>query len=111
MFANLDAPTWDSPTFQLQNAGTRENPQVYLGEGNRYGEYTDTYLAGETNPHQLLFTDSNNPVPKPVQKITVTFEGIGVASKYVDPATGLVTEAGLTDQEEDDRGAKIAAAV
>jgi hypothetical protein len=30
MYANLDQPTWDLQTFQLQNAGTTEHPQVYL---------------------------------------------------------------------------------
>jgi hypothetical protein len=113
MFANLDAPTWNSPTFQLANAGTRENPQVYLGEGNQYGEFTDAYNKGVANPHKLLSTDTENPVPKPVQKITVTFEGLGEVSKYVDPVTGQLMPAmgGLTDQEAVDREAKIAAAV
>jgi hypothetical protein len=62
------------------------------------------------NPHQLIFTATNNPDPKPVQKITVTFEGIGVANSYVDPVTGEATAIGLTDQERADRNAKIAAA-
>jgi hypothetical protein len=113
MYANLDAPTWNSPDFQLQNAGTVEASQVYLGEGNRYGEYTDPYLtsSGFVNPHQLIFTATNNPDPKPVQKITVNFESIGVSNRYVDPVTGEETAMGLTDQERADRDAKIEAAV
>jgi hypothetical protein len=112
MFANLDAPTWNSPTFQLQNAGTLENPQVYLGEGNQYGEFTDAFNEGKANPHKLFFTNTDNPDPKPVQKITVTFEGIGVANKYVDPVTDqLMPAVGLTEQEAADREAKISAAV
>jgi hypothetical protein len=114
MYANLDEPTWDSPTFQLQNAGTTENPQVYLGEGNQYGEFTDPYLTdnGIVNPHKLDFTDTSNPDPKPVQAISVTFEAVGETITYIDPVTGNEIPAvpGLTEQEYIDREAKIAAA-
>lgn len=114
MYANLDEPTWDSPTFQLQNAGTTENPQVYLGEGNQYGDFTDPYLTdnGIVNPHKLHFTDTSNPDPKPVQAISVTFEGVGETNTYIDPVTGNAIPAvpRLTEQESIDReAAKIAA--
>lgn len=134
MYANLDAPTWDDPLFQLMNAGAQEEPLVYLGEGNKYGEFVgmfhqrdahvsvlthshshpDPYLTenGITNPHTLFFTDSINPEPKPLQQIAVSYEAIGLASKYVDPETGAVFGGGgLTDAEIDSRMKKIAAAV
>lgn len=114
MYANLDAPRWDSPTFQLQNAGTNENPQVYLGEGNKYGDFTYPYLVknGFENLHKLHFTETNNPDPKPIQAISVTFEGVGRSSIYTDPATEDVIPAkrGLTDPEADERKVKIALA-
>ena len=114
MYANLDQPTWDSPTFQLQNAGTTENPQVYLGEGNQFGDFTDPYLAdnGIVNPHKLHFTDTSNPDPKPVQAISVTFEVVGETNTYIDPVTGskVPSVPGLREQESIDREAKIAAA-
>ena len=113
IYANLDAPTWDSPIFQLQNAGTTENPQVYFGEGNNYGDFTDPYLIknGFKNPHKLHFVETSNLNPKPIQAISVTFEDIGKSSMYNDPITGDVipTERGLTDQETAERQAKIAA--
>jgi hypothetical protein len=33
LWTNLDVPTWSDPKFQLNNAGVKENPMVYLGEG------------------------------------------------------------------------------
>ena len=97
----------------MQNAGTNENPQVYLGEGKKYGDFTDPYLVknGFENPHKLHFTETNNPDPKPIQAISVTFEGVGRSNIYTDPATGGVIPAkrGLTDPEADERKVKIAA--
>ena len=64
------------------------------------------------NPHTLLFTDTINPDPKPLQQISANFEALGSASKYVDPETGEVMGGGgLTDAEVSKRVAKIAAAV
>jgi len=112
MYANLNQKTWNSPTFQLPNAGTAENPQTYLGEGNKYGDFTDQYLIdnGFKNPHKLHFTEKNNPDPKPLQAIRVTFEDIGETSTFVDPVTGDKTpEArGLNKYETLDREKKIA---
>jgi hypothetical protein len=85
----------------LQNAGTGEESQVYLGEGNQYGKFADAFNVGKVNPHQLVFADTDNPDPKPVQKITVNFESIGVSNsvsnRYVDPVTGEET----ADQERE----------
>jgi len=112
MYANLNKNKWDAPTFQLANAGTAENPMTYLGEGNQYGDFTDKYLIdnGFENPHKLHFTDTNNPDPKPVQAITVTFEGVGETNSYIDPLTDKMTPKvpGLTEYEASDRAAKIA---
>jgi hypothetical protein len=112
--ANLDAPTWDDPLFQLMNAGTLENPQTYIGEGNKYGDFTDPYLVenGITNPHFLHFTDTMNPEPKPLMNIDVFFEDIGIPSKYIDPASGeIMPTPGLTEDEATSRAAKIGEAI
>jgi len=95
MYANLDKYTWNSPIFQLMNSGTTENPQVYLGEGNQYGEFTDPYLVenGFVNPHKLNFTETNNPDSKAAQAISVTFEAVGESSAYIDPMTGHMIRA------------------
>ena len=63
------------------------------------------------NPHKLHFTDASNPDPKPVQAISVTFEGVGETNTYIDPVTGNAIPAvpRLTEQESIDREAKIAA--
>lgn len=62
-YANLDQPSWSNSNFQLQNAGTLEMKQYYLGKGNHYGQYTDPYLLsnGFKNPHALKFTEKSNP--------------------------------------------------
>uniref|UniRef100_A0A7S1YJN6 Uncharacterized protein n=1 Tax=Grammatophora oceanica TaxID=210454 RepID=A0A7S1YJN6_9STRA len=114
LFANLDHPTWDDPLFQLQNAGAQEEPLVYLGEGNQYGTFVDPYLVenGITNPQTLDFTDIPNPDPKPLQKISVSYEAMGVASKYVDMETGeMMGGGGLTEEEFESRASKIAKSV
>lgn len=110
MYANLDQSTWNSNKFGLQNAGTGENPQVYMGEGNQYGQFTDKYLEGVKNPHQLFYTNTSNPKPKKIQKINVMFERIGTTLKYVDPATGVTMPVLITEKEKIDRQTKIDAA-
>jgi len=111
LYANLDVPAWDSPSFQLQNAGTRERRQTYIGLGNRYGDFTDPYLVGKgaTNPHALHFTAESNPGVKPIQGITLKFEEVGDTSHYVDPDTSVLTPAtgGLTRQESRQRQQRL----
>jgi len=111
MYANLYKHNWASPTFQLQNAGTAENPQVYIGEGNQYGDFTDDYHIknGIMNPHKLYFTSENNPKKRPLQAIKVQFEGIGETSKWVHPETGKVTQKfqGLFIKERQARDKRI----
>jgi len=65
----------------------------YLGEGNRYGDFEDRYLVenGFENPHKLHYTAENNPDPKPVHAINVTFEGVSHSS--VDPVSGDIVPA------------------
>lgn len=75
--------------------------------------FTDPYLvnAGITNPHALLTTGINNPDPLPIQKASVTFvDGVGIASKYVDPTLGVVGGGGLTAAEETQRASELAQA-
>ena len=112
MHANLNKNKWELPTFHLPTAGTAKNPLTHLGEGNQYGDFTDKYLIDNSfeNSHKLHFTDTNNPDPKPVQAITVTFEGVGETNMYVDPLTGNMTPKvpGLTKEAALDRAAKIA---
>lgn len=47
MYANLDVPTWDDPLFQLMNAGVQEEPLVYLGQENQYGEFSGMYTTSD----------------------------------------------------------------
>jgi len=98
-YANLDQPSWSNSNFQLQNAGTLEMKQYYLGKGNHYGQYTDPYLLsnGFKNPHALKFTEKSNPSSYlPWKKITINFEEIGKTNQYVDKCGKKLPETGLT---------------
>ena len=114
LHANLDQPSWNSPLFQLMNAGAKTQRLTYLGEGNQYGEFTDPYLVanGLHNPHKLLYTAERNPSPMPKQSIDVNFvesDGIGVGSKFIEPSSGLVVgNTGLTAGEQALRDVQIA---
>lgn len=113
LFANLDAPSWESTRFQLQNAGIKEKKPVYIGEGNQYGEFTDPYLIenGFTNPHALYFTDESNPTTRPLQGITVKYEEIGRTNRFIHPTTGALTPnvIGPNKAEREERAERIAA--
>lgn len=67
-YPDLVVPTWDSPVIQSMNGGTLENPQIYVGDRNTYGECTDpcATCTGMSHPHSLKCTDSVNPDLKPV---------------------------------------------
>ena len=127
LYANLDKPTWNSPLFQLMNAGTKTNPQTYLGQGNQYGRFTDPYLVSKdvskdkehadlifTNPQRLDFTKSDYkntmPAKMPLQAIDVLFEdGVGVGLRYVDPSSKkMIGGSGLTVKEQEKRNAQLA---
>lgn len=64
---------------------------------------------GFVHPHQLHFTMDDNPDPKPVETISVTFEGVGTIRVCVDPVSvdafpGLP---GVTNQEAMERKENI----
>jgi hypothetical protein len=107
LYGNLDVPSWDLSSFQLQNAGSTENPQTYIGLGNQYGDFTDPYLVdnGIVNPHALHFTEESNPSKKPIQGIEVKFDQVGITSKYVDPESGetIPRKAGLNKAQKKER--------
>jgi hypothetical protein len=83
---------------------------MYLGEGNRYGDFEDPYLVenGFENPHKLHYT-FENPHKLHYTAISVTFEGVSRSSVYVDPVSGDIAPAlsGLTNQEATEREVKI----
>ena len=59
----------------------------------------------------LNFTETVNPDPLPIQRVSISFEAIGVASKYVDMDSGeIMGGGGLTVEEAESRASKIAAA-
>ena len=102
-YANLDQSSWSDNKFQLHNAGTRDKEQIYTGEGNQYGEFTDPYLISEgiTNPHALYFTKENNPDKLPYQKISVRFESVGKTNQYIGAKCGnKQPKPGLTKKEK-----------
>ena len=106
LYGNLDQPSWSDNKFQLHNAGTRDKKQVYLGEGNQYGEFTDPYLKSMNivNPHALYFTKESNPCPLPAQKLSIKFEAIGTTNRYVKKQCGsMFPKVGLTEIERKQR--------
>jgi len=64
---------------------------------------------GFVHPCQLHFTMDDNPNPKPVQTISVTFEGDDKIIVCVDPLSGDVIPdlPGLTNHEAMERKEKI----
>jgi hypothetical protein len=108
LYGNLDVPFWDSSSFQLQNVGSTQNPQTYIGVGNQYGDFTtDLYLVDNDidNPHVLHFIEESNPSKKPIQGIKVKFDQVGITSKYVDLESGetIPRKAGLNKAQKKER--------
>ena len=104
---------------------------IYLGQGNQYGQFTDPYLVSKdvskdvpkdnenadlrfVNPQRLDFTKNeykNTASAKmPLQAIDVLFEdGVGVGLQYVDPSSKkMIGGSGLTVKEQEKRNAQLA---